>query len=116
MKKVVVAILSLLYLFSSIGLTLQKEFCTGRLADLRYIQCNSKVSGNCGREKTTKRDKSYCGNENKYLKNNIDQNIPEQVFQLTSVRGVYLQTSFFEASLKNLPSISEIIFINLAPP
>ena len=116
MRIVFLAILALLYISASIGFTLHTQYCMDMQADRGIGLCKSKVCDKCGSKKINKKDNSCCTNENKFVKNNIDQNIPEQVFHLTHLTRVALPASFVKKSFKRLAAISEIISVDHAPP
>ena len=116
MKKVFLAILTLLYIIASLGFTLKKQYCTGSMADRSVSHCISKICDKCGSEHINKKDKNCCGNENKFVKNEKDQNIPESVFHPTPSTVVALPPYFLELSFNEFTSALEVIPINHAPP
>ena len=81
MKKVFLAILTLFYIIASLGFTLTKQYCTGSVADLGLGLCMSKICGKCNREHINNKGKNCCRNENRFVKNDKDQNIPESVLR-----------------------------------
>jgi len=116
MKKVFLAILTLLYIIASLGFTLQKQYCTVSQADRGFSHCISKMCDQCGSEHINKKDKNCCRNENRFVKNDKDQNIPESVFHPTLSNAVALPPYFLELSFNEFASASEVIPINHAPP
>jgi len=116
MKKVFLAILTLSYIIASLGFTLKKQYCTGNMADRGLSHCISKICDKCGSEHINKKDKNCCRNENKFIKNDKDQNIPESVFHPTPSTDVALPPYFLELSFNEFASASEVIPINHAPP
>ena len=116
MKKVFLAILTLSYIIASLGFTLKKQYCTGNMADRGLSHCISKICDKCGSEHINKKDKNCCRNENKFVKNDNDQNIPESVFHPTPSTDVALPPYFLELSFNEFASASEVIPINHAPP
>ncbi len=116
MKKVFLGILTLLYIIASLGFTLQKQYCTDRHADRSLSDCISKICDRFGSAHINKKDKNCCGNENKFVKNDKDQNIPESVFHPTPSTAVALPPYFLELSFNEFTSASEVFPINHAPP
>jgi hypothetical protein len=116
MKKVFLAILTLLYISASIGVTLHTHYCMDILAARGNSHCKSQKCDKCGSEKINKKDNLCCRNENKFVKNDKDQNIPESVFHLTPSIAVALPPYFLELSFNQFASTSEVIPINDALP
>jgi hypothetical protein len=116
MKKVFLAILTLLYIVASMGFTLQKQYCTVSKADLSLSHCISKKCDKCGNEHLNKKNNTCCRNENKFVKNDKDQNIPESIFHPTPSNAVALPPYFLESLFNQFASISEVITITHAPP
>jgi hypothetical protein len=117
MRKVLISILALLYIVASLGFTLQQQYCKGSLADLGLSHCISKICDKCGgSEHNNKKDKNCCINENKFVKNDKDQNIPESIFHPTPSTVVALPPYFLELSFNQFDSASEVIPITHAPP
>lgn len=116
MKKVFLAILTPLYIVASLGFTLQKQYCTGSLANSCLSQCISKICDKSGNEHINEKDKNCCGNKSRFVKNDKDQNIPESVFHPTPSNAVALPAYFLELSFNEFTSVSEIIPIKHTPP
>jgi len=115
MKKVFLAILTLLYISASVGFTLHANYCIGTLSNDRFSRCAAKVCDMCGSEKINKKDNLCCKHENKFVKNGIDQNIPEPTFHLTHLSCVAL-IPFAEISFNKLASATDVNAVNHAPP
>ena len=116
MKKVFLSILTLLYIVASLGFTLRTQYCTSTQADHGLNHCISKICDKCTSEHINKKDKNCCRNENKFFKNDKDQNIPESVFHPTPSTVLALPPYFLELSFNEFASASEIIPVNHAPP
>lgn len=116
MKKAFLSILTFLYIIASVGFTLQRQYCTGMLADRSISSCKSKICDKCDSDQINKKDKNCCKNENKFVKNDKDQNIPESVFHPTPSTVIALPPHFLELSFNEFSSASEVIPINHAPP
>jgi len=68
MKKVFALILSLVYLTSSVGATIHLHYCMDKLINWSLRSDGNKCK-NCGMEK----DGKCCKDENKFVKNSLDQ-------------------------------------------
>ena len=115
MRKVLVAILILLYIISSLGFTLRKQYCTGSLAVSGVSNCRAKICDKCGGQHINNKDKNCCRNEDKFVKNDKDQNIPESVFHPTPSTAVAITPYFLDLSFNEFAS-SEVTAIDHAPP
>ncbi|MEP7111285.1 MAG: hypothetical protein ABI760_25035 [Ferruginibacter sp.] len=116
MKKLFVAILAVLYMSASIGATVQKHYCMGKLADWGLGHSESKACNKCGMEKSVKNGNGCCKDEHKFIKNVTDQKTTE-VSQLELYKlAVSLPVSFFEFSTCDFPSVTEENPISHAPP
>ncbi|BAV09774.1 hypothetical protein SAMN05421788_1011207 [Filimonas lacunae] len=68
MKKLVVAILAVLYLGVSSGATLHLHFCMGKLLGVSLVDNDSHKCGKCGMKKSAAPGKSCCKDEHKLVK------------------------------------------------
>src|SRR5512138_104862 len=82
MKKIIVAILAVLYLSTSIGATVHLHYCMGRLVDWGLWHTNSSRCSTCGMEKKHgSNDNGCCRDEHKQLKVEKDQKLSESFLQ-----------------------------------
>jgi hypothetical protein len=116
MKKVITAILAVLYLVTSTGATVHMHYCMGKLADWGLGHNKSKTCAECGMKKSDEKDNGCCKDEHKFVKNDSDQKIAESGFQVMQFTSVALQVSFFETPENNIPSVTEENPISHAPP
>lgn len=72
MKKIIVAILALLYITTSTGATIHMHYCMGKLADWSIGHNDSKICGNCGMDKSKEKDNGCCKDEQKRIKLETD--------------------------------------------
>jgi hypothetical protein len=114
MKKVSVFILSLLYITSSIGVTLTWHYCMNSPVP-GNAGSKSKMGGMCGHEKTTKKPGECCKYENKLIKNVDEQKITESTSRVISPITITLP-GFTEISTYRLPSLAATYLVNHAPP
>ncbi len=72
MKKIIVAILALLYITTSTGATIHMHYCMGELADWGIGLNDSKTCGKCGMDKSDEKDNGCCNDEQKQVKLETD--------------------------------------------
>lgn len=72
MKKIIVAILALLYITTSTGATIHMHYCMGELADWGIGRNDSKTCGKCGMDKSDEKDNGCCKDEQKEIKLKTD--------------------------------------------
>ena len=88
MKKVFALILSLVYLASSVGATVHLHYCMDKLVNWSLKDEGNKCK-KCGMEK----DGNCCKDENKFVKNSLDQSTSGAI-QLLQVPIVDVHLSF----------------------
>lgn len=116
MKKLTVAILSIIYLGTSTGMNVQLHNCMGELANRGVMHNNSKNCGKCGMEKKDGKDNGCCNDEHKFFKNNSDQKVSESSFQPLQLVGFDLSVSFLNSSSNNFSSVTEESPVSNSPP
>jgi hypothetical protein len=116
MKKLLVAILSFLYISTSSGATLQMHYCMGKLVDWSIGHGDEKnACDNCGMEKDGEGKNDCCKDEQKQLKIEKDQKTTA-TFELTLSLAVALPVSYLPLALNKLASVTEDYPLNNAPP
>lgn len=116
MKRIIIAILAVLYLGTSTGMTLQLHYCMGELADWELGHNESKTCGNCGMENSYEKDNGCCKDESKFFKNLSDQKIIESSFQLMGSMGTAIVPVHAELPIVKLSSVTEENPVSNAPP
>jgi hypothetical protein len=95
MKKLLAAILAILYLSTSIGATIKIHYCMGKLVEWSLGHNKNDKCGKCGMEyENDNSDNGCCKNEFKQIKLDKDQKIVQNSFQLTLFSAIVL-TPFF---------------------
>lgn len=116
MKKLVVAILSFLYISTSSGATLQMHYCMDKLVDWSIGHSDEKnTCKNCGMEKDGKGKNSCCKDEQKQLKIDKDQKATA-VFQLTLSLATPLPALYPVYNFVRITSVTEKFPLSNAPP
>ncbi len=113
MKKIIVAILAILYISSSTGATLHFHYCMGAHAGWGFGHNDAKICSKCGMEE---KDNGCCKNEHRFIKNNTDQKITESTFQLMQLIAVALPLSFVEIPTGAIVSKTAVNPIRKVPP
>lgn len=116
MKKVFLAILTLLYIIACIGFTLHKPCYMNMPANSRPCNSTSKMCDKCVSRDIKEKDNGCCSNENHFVKNDNDQNIPESVFHPKQTERVVLYYPLFEISFNTFASTSDATFISHSQP
>ena len=114
MRKLIVAILALLYISASAGATLHLHYCMGLLADWGLQHNESKKCSKCGMEE--KKDNRCCKHEQKFFKNDTDQKTTESAFQQLPSISISIPPSFVEMAFNNFHSKKSVNPISHAPP
>lgn len=85
MKKILLAILSILYLGTSTGATVHMHYCMGKLANSSLMHDDAANCSKCGMKKAKEKDNGCCKDEQKFVKNDKDQkNVVSLVFQFNT--------------------------------
>jgi hypothetical protein len=115
MKKIIVAILAILYMGTSTGATLHMHYCMGKLSDWGLNHNDSKTCRKCGMEQSEKAN-GCCKDEQKFIKNNADQKNVEVLFQINQAMSIALPVSFFVMPSDNFLAETLSIPVSHAPP
>ena len=111
MKKILVSILAVFYLASSVGATVHLHYCMDKFIDWSLLKDGDKCN-KCGMEK----DGGCCKDENKFVKNNIDQKVTEPSIQLIEMAAVATPAAFIYTSEYNFSSLVQEYPRSNAPP
>ena len=90
MKKILVSIFAVFYLASSVGATVHLHYCMDKFIAWSLLKNDGDKCDKCGMEK----DGGCCKDENKFVKNNIDQKLAESSIQLMPMAAVAAPTAF----------------------
>lgn len=115
MKKLVVAILSFLYISTSSGATLQMHYCMDKLVDWSIGHTDKKnTCNNCGMEKDGKGKNGCCKDEQKQLK--IEKDQKAAAFELTFSLATAIPVSHPVYNFTGITSVTEKFPLSNAPP
>jgi hypothetical protein len=112
MKKILVSILAVFYLASSVGATVHLHYCMDKLINWSLLNSDGDKCGKCGMEK----DGGCCKDENKFVKNNIDQKVAESSIQPIKMEVVATSAAFVYPSEYHFTSIIQENHLSHAPP
>jgi len=90
MKKLVVAILAILYMGVSTGATLHLHYCMGKLIGWDLGHKEGDACGSCGMKKGLSENKGCCKDEHKQIKLDNDQKMVESMLQLMHASGAVI--------------------------
>ena len=115
MKKLLSAILALLYLGTSVGATIELHYCMGRLVEWSLRHEDNSICSNCGMEKKPELTKGCCKDEYKQIKIDKDQKLSGNFTQVYERIAEIAPVSFNDAVLSDVISLKSFAQIN-APP
>lgn len=117
MKKLFVLILSILYLGSSVGATINLHFCMNKLVSwgISHVEHGgSSTCDFCGMMKDGETDNGCCKDEQRQVKLDIAHNVV-QTFQLDHLISPAVIPVYFELQVANLSLPSQESPISYAP-
>ena len=112
MKKILVSILAVFYLATSVGATVHLHYCMDKFIDWSLLKGDGDKCDKCGMEK----DEGCCKDENKFVKNNIDQKVVESSIQLIQMAAVAMPAAFIYTPECHFSSIIQENLQSHAPP
>lgn len=115
MKKILIAILSILYIGTASGATVQLHYCMGELVNLSIGHDESNACDNCGMEKDGAGKNDCCKDEQKQIKLEKDQKVAES-FQAMQLIATAVPVSAIAYTLPNVTSVTEQNPCSNAPP
>ena len=115
MLKLVITILSFVYLASAVGTTVHYHYCMDKLVEAGLWHNDNKKCGKCGMEKSHEKNKGCCKDEHKQYKLENDHK-GSQAYQLTELAPVFLPATQFELPYIKLPTVTEQNPLSHAPP
>lgn len=116
MKKIITAILAVLFLGTSSGASIHIHYCMGKLADWGLGLNKSKTCVICGMKETDSNDNGCCKDEYKFLKDDSAKKVTESNLQYMKLISTILLTFYTQLSELGLPSITEENPFSNAPP
>ena len=90
MKRILVSIVAVFYLASSVGATVHLHYCMDKFIAWSLLNNEGDTCDKCGMEK----DGGCCKDENKFVKNDIDQKLAESSIQLMQMATVAVPDTF----------------------
>ena len=112
MKKILVSIFAVFYLASSVGATVHLHYCMDKIIGWSLLNSTGDKCNKCGMEK----DGGCCKDENKFVKNNIDQKVTESAIHLIQMAAVATPAAFIYASEYRFTTIIQENSLSHAPP
>lgn len=116
MKKIIVAILALLYITTSTGATIHMHYCMGELADWGIGHNDSKTCGKCGMDKSDEKDNGCCKDEQKQVKLETDHQKAGLVGFIKILAAPVISTPVPDFNFKPFLQITESDTTCYAPP
>lgn len=116
MKKLITAILAVIYLGTSTGATLRFHYCMGELVGWGFGSKEAAHCAGCGMSKKETDSKGCCKDEHKFFKNYNDQKTTDASLQLLQLPVALLPVAIIESPSFNFTFISEDYPVSNAPP
>lgn len=111
MKKLFALLLATIYLSSSVGATVHLHYCMDKLINWSLSGNGTNKCDNCGMEK----DGGCCKDEQKFLKNSVDQKATESSIEITKFSPLTFPVAVFNISEFSASRVHEYT-ISHAPP
>ena len=98
MKKLFLYLLSFIFIITSSGVMVNMHYCMGKLAgtSMSLVSNTTKKCDKCGMEKSKKQGKGCCHDSKKLIKNVVDQNIANSLFNIDHQLALLPNSSDFE--------------------
>ncbi len=116
MKKLIVAILAVLYLGTSSGATLHLHYCMGKLVGMDLWRDNGNKCGKCGMKKSAKAGKDCCKDEHKVIKLEKDHTAAASLAQMLQLTNSLQPVAFNSFAAVQLPTLAVAYPVSHAPP
>lgn len=116
MKKLLILILSFLYLGASTGATVHLHYCMGKLVHEKNTKENGRKCAKCGMKKDRTAKKSCCKDEHKLLKIEKDQQVNSKFSFSADPVAAILPPAFPEWRMAPVSSTLLIAHRSNAPP
>lgn len=116
LKRFVVTILTLIYLGTATGTSVNLHYCMGKLAELSLWQNESKTCGKCGMEEADNKDNGCCKDEHKQLKVDDDHKLAASIYSWNILSAALPTMVFFHFNFTEALFTSEEFPVSNAPP
>lgn len=116
MKKIIIAILAIVYMGTATGATIQLHYCMGKLVSMGLLPGKDDKCGKCGMMKTEGKNNGCCKDEHKQIKIEKDQKTTDTAVQTMQSIAVEMPAAVIEIPLNIFSSQTEEIQYGNAPP
>lgn len=116
MKKFAITILALIYLSTSIGVTVHMHYCMNRLAGWGMNNKESNTCSTCGMAKLNPKDKDCCHDKLAFFKITGDQKVTESASKLSNPITFIVPTYYIELPTPTLSLVTEKRPFGDSPP
>jgi len=116
MKKLITAILAVVYLGTSTGATLRFHYCMGELVSWGLGSKEATHCPGCGMLKKETDSKGCCKDEHKFIKNDTDQKGTDSGLPVLLIPATDLPVALIESPSFNFAFLSEDHPVSNAPP
>ena len=116
MKKFAFTILALIYLSTSIGVTVHMHYCMDKIAEWGLSNKESNTCSKCEMEQSGRKDKDCCKDKLTYFKITEDQKVVETAIQLAQQMTFIVPTHYFELPTRILAIVIGEKLMGDSPP
>lgn len=107
MKKFSITILALIYLSTSIGVTVHMHYCMDKLADWGLSNKDPNTCSTCGMTKLNPKDKDCCNDKLVHFKIIEDQKVTESAINPSTPIAFIVPAYYIELPAPTLSSVTE---------
>ena len=116
MKKVIIAILAIVYMGTATGATIHMHYCMGKLVSMGLLPGKDDQCDKCGMKKSEGKYNGCCKDEHKQIKIDKDQKTTETLVHTMQAIAVEMPAAFVEIPFNNFSSLTEKNPYGNAPP
>ena len=116
MKKIIIAILAIVYMGTATGATIHMHYCMGKLVSMGLLPGKDDQCDKCGMKKIEGKSNGCCKDDNKQIKIEKDQKKTETAVQTMLAIPVEMPAVIIEIPLNNFSSLTERNPYGNAPP
>lgn len=118
MKKLFLYLLSFIFIITSSGVMVNMHYCMGKLAgtSINIASNSAKKCGNCGMEKSKKQGNGCCHDSKKLIKNVVDQNFVNNIFNIDHQIAFLPSDTNFDLHFIVSSNSSNLSIYSHAPP
>jgi hypothetical protein len=116
MKRILLSILTLIYITTATGASINLHQCMGKIVDWSLIKEEQRHCGKCGMEQSDSNKKTCCKEEQKLVKLERDQSVHQEIIKIAAATGHAIIPNHFITN-ETLATAEAVAFpVSNAPP